>query len=146
MIEGEDLPAVNAVLNGSSTVLLTVGYIAIRRRLVKAHIACMLAALAVSTLFLVSYSYYHIAVKGGDPTPFRGEGWVRGLYYAILWSHIVLAAVISPLAVYTAYLGLSAKWARHVRIARWIFPVWLYVSVTGVVVYAMLYQLYPQPG
>jgi uncharacterized membrane protein YozB (DUF420 family) len=146
MIRGEDLPDLNAILNGSSAVLLTAGLLFIRRRLVKAHVACMLAALAVSSLFLVSYLYYHFEVKGGKPTPFTGEGWVRGLYFAVLLSHTVLAGVVTPLALYTAYLGLTARWARHVRFARWTFPVWLYVSITGVVVYWMLYHAYPQPG
>jgi uncharacterized membrane protein YozB (DUF420 family) len=146
MIRGEYLPDVNAFLNGFSAVLLTAGFLFIRRRLVTAHVTCMLAALTVSTLFLVCYLYYHIEVKGGQPSRFSGEGWVRGLYFTILGTHTLLAAVVTPLALYTAYLGLSRRWTRHIRFARWTFPVWLYVSVTGVVVYWMLYHLYPRPG
>jgi uncharacterized membrane protein YozB (DUF420 family) len=103
----------------------------------------MLTALVVSTLFLVSYVYYHFGVKGGERTTFAGEGWVRPVYYAVLLSHMVLAAVVVPLALFTAYLGLRDKLPRHVRLARWTLPLWLYVSVTGVVVYWMLYHLFP---
>ena len=142
MIGPEDLPTVNAVLNATSAVLLTAGYVAIRRRRVAAHKFCMLTALGVSVAFLASYLYYHLVVKGGEPTRFTGEGCVRGAYLAILGTHTVLAAVAAPLAVATAYLGLRGRLARHVRLARWTLPIWLYVSVTGVVVYTMLYHLY----
>jgi uncharacterized membrane protein YozB (DUF420 family) len=143
MIGPEDLPAVNAVLNATSAVLLAAGYLAIRRRRVGVHKVCMLTALGVSVSFLGSYLYYHLVVKGGKPTPFTGEGWVRGAYFAVLFSHTVLAAVAAPLALYTAYQGLKGRLARHVRVARWTLPVWFYVSVTGVVIYWMLYHLYP---
>jgi uncharacterized membrane protein YozB (DUF420 family) len=97
-------------------------------------------------MLLACYLYYHIEVKGGQPTRFSGEGWVRALYFTILGTHTLLAAVITPLALYTAYLALGRRWTRHIRFARWTFPVWLYVSITGVVVYWMLYHLYPRPG
>ncbi len=146
MIGPGDLPAVNAGLNATAAVLLLAGFRCIRRRRVGPHVACMLGALAVSTAFLASYLYYHFAVRGGKPTPVPGHGWVRGVYLGVLLSHTVLAAVVPPLAVCTAYLGLRGRYARHVRVARWTLPLWLYVSVTGVVVYWMLYRLYPEAG
>jgi len=139
------LPAVNAVLNGLSVLLLVSGYLAIRRRWVALHKSCMLSALTVSILFLTSYLYYHLAVKHGEPTRFTGEGEARLVYFSILISHTVLAAVVAPLALFTAYQGLRDRLTRHVRVARWTLPIWLYVSVTGVVVYWMLYHLYPSP-
>ena len=141
MIHGEDLPAVNAVLNGSSGLLLVIGYLAVRRRALTLHKACMLSALAVSAVFLSCYLYYHFVVRDGRPTAFTGVGWVRGLYFTILLSHTLLAVTVAPLALVTAYWGLRNRLATHVRIARWTFPIWLYVSVTGVVVYWMLYRL-----
>jgi uncharacterized membrane protein YozB (DUF420 family) len=144
MIVPWDPPTVNAVLNGTSGVLLSLGYVAIRWRRVAIHKACMLAALVVSTLFLASYLHYHFVVREGRPTKFPtpAPGWVRGVYFTVLVSHTVLAAVVAPLALFTAYQGLRGRLARHVRIARWTLPIWLYVSVTGVVVYWMLYRLY----
>ena len=132
------LPLVNACLNATSAALLTAGYVCIRRRHVTAHRACMLSALAVSTLFLVSYVTYH-SLAGSRP--FGGQGWIRLVYFPMLISHIVLAAVIVPLALATVYRALRRYFARHVRIARWTLPLWLYVSVTGVLVYWMLYRL-----
>jgi uncharacterized membrane protein YozB (DUF420 family) len=145
-----DLPALNAVLNSISAVLLASGYIAIRGRRVTLHVTCMLGALAVSALFLGSYLYYHIAVQRGKPTYFSDQApgapvWVAYVYYGLLLSHILLAMAVLPLALVTAYLGLSGRLKRHVAIARWTLPLWLYVSVTGVVVYWMLYRLYPTP-
>jgi protein SCO1/2 len=137
------LPAGNAVLNTMCTVLLVVGWLSIRRRRETLHTVCMLAALATSTVFLASYLYFHFAVLDGQPTRFRGEGWVRPLYFAILLSHTVLAALVAPLAVYVAWQGLRDHRPRHVRVARWTMPIWLYVSITGVVVYVLLYQVYP---
>jgi protein SCO1/2 len=137
------LPAVNAVLNALCTLLLIAGYIAIRRRRERLHITCMLLALAVSVVFLASYLYFHFAIQGGRPTAFRGEGWIRPVYFTILLTHTVLAAVVAPLALYVAYQGWRDRRPRHVRVARWTLPIWLYVSVTGVVVYLLLYQLYP---
>jgi uncharacterized membrane protein YozB (DUF420 family) len=139
------LPTINAGLNGLSAVLLVLGWVAIRRRRVTAHKGLMLAALAVSGLFLACYLYYHFALQDPELSKFRGEGWVRPVYFVILISHVVLAVVVTPLALVTAYLGLRDRLAAHVRVARWTLPVWLYVSVTGVVVYVMLYRLYPLP-
>jgi len=143
MIRGEDLPSVNAVLNLTSAVLLTAGYAAIRRRRVRLHVTCMLTALGVSAIFLSSYLYYHGAVMHWQATPFPRSGWVRTVYLTVLATHSLLAVAVAPLALCTAYLGLSGRFSRHVRVARWTWPIWLYVSVTGVVVYWMLYRLYP---
>ncbi len=136
------LPGVNAFLNGTSAVLLSVGYGFIRRRHVAAHRACMVSAFGVSTLFLVSYVVYH--AQAGS-VRFTGQGPIRWIYFALLISHIVLAALIVPLALTTIYRAWSERFDRHRRIARWTLPIWLYVSVSGVVVYWMLYRLYP-PG
>jgi len=133
------LPAVNAALNGISAVLLTTGYGFIRRGHVAQHKRCMLAALASSTLFLTSYVIYHLHTGS---RPFAGQGPVRVIYFAILFTHVVLAAAIVPLALITATRGLRSQFDRHARIARWTLPLWLYVSVTGVVIYLMLYRLY----
>jgi len=132
------LPLVNACLNSTSAALLTAGYVFIRRRRVTAHRACMVSALLVSTLFLVSYLTYH-SLAGSRP--FGRQGWIRAVYFPLLVSHIVLAAVIVPLALVTVYRAVQGSFARHVRIARWTLPIWLYVSVTGVLVYWMLYRL-----
>ena len=136
------LPTVNAVLNGTSAVLLTAGYCFIRRRKVKVHLTCMLTAFGVSCLFLVSYVIYHYHAGSKH---FGGQGWIRGVYYPLLISHLSLAALIVPLALTTIYRAWRGQFARHMRIARWTLPVWLYVSVTGVIVYWMLYHLAPQP-
>jgi uncharacterized membrane protein YozB (DUF420 family)/cytochrome oxidase Cu insertion factor (SCO1/SenC/PrrC family) len=136
-------PAVNAGLNTLCTVLLLLGWGAIKLRQEMLHKVCMLAALATSAAFLASYLWFHFAVLDGQPTRFRGEGAVRVAYFAILLSHTFLAAVVAPLALYTAYQGVRDRRPRHVRIARWTLPIWLYVSVTGVVVYVLLYQVYP---
>jgi putative membrane protein len=132
------LPAVNALLNGASAALLVAGWRFIRRRRVAAHRACMLAAFCVSVLFLVSYVTYH-ALAGSRP--FLGQGWVRWVYFPILVSHIVLAAAMVPFVLTTLYRALSADFPRHARLARLTLPVWVYVSITGVLVYAMLYLL-----
>ena len=134
----QDLPTVNAVLNCTSAVLLGLGYHCIRRRQVAAHRACMLGAFAVSVLFLVSYLTYHAQVGS---VRFPGTGTLRVLYLTILVSHSLLAAVVPPLAVLTVYRALRGQVDRHRRVARWTLPIWLYVSVTGVVVYLMLYHL-----
>jgi protein SCO1/2/putative membrane protein len=138
-----DLPALNALLNTLCTVLLVAGCVAIRRRKERLHMVCMLLALTVSAAFLTSYLYFHFVVQEGRPTAFRGEGWVRPVYFAILLTHTVLAAAVAPLALFVAYQGLRDRRLRHVRVARWTLPLWLYVSVTGVVVYWLLYQVYP---
>ena len=134
------LPAVNATLNATSAVLLLLAYRAIRRLDVERHRGLMLAAASVSAAFLVCYLYYHAHVGS---VRFTGQGPVRALYFTILISHTILAAAIVPLVLRTLYLGLRRRDDRHRRIARWTFPIWLYVSVTGVVIYLMLYQLYP---
>lgn len=142
MIQGDDLPGVNALLNAASGILVVLGYIAIKRKAIALHKVCMLTALAVSAVFLGSYLYYHFVVKDGKPTPFTGAGPVRVLYFGILITHTILAIVVAPLALITAYLGIRDRLARHVRLARWALPIWLYVSITGVVVYWMLYRLH----
>jgi putative membrane protein len=134
-----DLPALNATLNGLSALWLTVGYVCIRRRDRVNHQRAMLAALATSALFLVSYVVYHANVGS---KPFPGQGPIRVVYLTILVTHIVLAAVILPMALMTASRGLRGRFDRHVRLARWTLPLWMYVSVTGVVIYVMLYRLY----
>jgi uncharacterized membrane protein YozB (DUF420 family) len=133
-----DLPALNAGLNSLSTVLLLAGYRNIRRSNIAAHRLCMLAAFATSTLFLISYLTYHAQVGS---VPFQGRGWIRPLYFTILVTHIILAAAILPLALVTLYRAWRERFDRHRRIARWTLPLWLYVSVTGVVIYGMLYWL-----
>ena len=133
-----DLPAVNASLNAISTVLLLTGYAFIRRGERQKHKACMIAALVTSTLFLTSYVIYHAQVGS---VPFKGTGWIRTVYFAVLIPHVILAAAIVPPILITASRGLSAKYDKHRRIARWTLPLWLYVSITGVIVYLMLYQL-----
>ena len=139
MIDVSDLPALNATLNGIAGVFLVAGYVLIRRGHRTLHKRCMLGALTASALFLTSYVIYH-AQSGSRP--FTGEGPVRIVYFAILLTHVVLAAAILPLALVTTARGLRSHFERHVRIARWTLPIWLYVSVTGVVIYLMLYQLY----
>ena len=134
-----DLPALNATLNGLAAIFLTVGYVQIRRGRQDLHKRCMLAALVTSALFLVSYVIYHLNVGS---RPFPGQGVIRVIYFAILITHVVLAAATLPLALVTAARGLKGQYSRHVRIARWTLPIWLYVSVTGVVIYLMLYQMY----
>jgi uncharacterized membrane protein YozB (DUF420 family) len=139
MLDVASLPALNAILNGTSAVCLSLGFIAIKRGNRSAHKACMIAALVASALFLTSYVIYH-AQTGSRPFP--GQGPIRLVYFAILISHVVLAAVILPLAIVTTARGLAGRFDRHRRIARWTFPLWMYVSLTGIVVYVMLYQLY----
>jgi uncharacterized membrane protein YozB (DUF420 family) len=138
-MEIADLPAVNATLNGLAAIFLTTGYVLIRRGYRELHKRCMLAALTTSALFLVSYVIYHANIGS---RPFPGQGVIRVVYFGILITHVVLAVVILPLALVTAARGLSAQNDRHVRLARWTLPIWLYVSVTGVVIYLMLYRMY----
>jgi len=134
-----DLPAVNATLNGLSAIFILTGYVLIRRGHRELHKRCMLTALVTSSLFLVSYVVYH---ANAGSRPFPGTGVARALYFAILITHVILAAAILPLALTTTARGLRAQYTRHVAIARWTLPIWLYVSVTGVVIYLMLYQMY----
>jgi putative membrane protein len=134
-----DLPAVNAILNSTSAVLLTAGYWFIRRRQIARHRRCMVAACVTSTLFLVSYLAYH-AIAGS--TRFPGTGAARTVYLSVLLTHTVLAALVPPLAITTLVLAIRKRFDRHPRLARWTLPIWLYVSVTGVVIYVMLYRVY----
>jgi putative membrane protein len=137
-----DLPALNACLNATSALFLLLAYRAIRRLEIDRHRRLMVAAAITSAVFLVSYLTYHARVGS---VRFTGQGLVRTVYFAILISHTILAVAVLPLVLRTLYLGLRRQDDKHRRIARWTFPVWLYVSVTGVVVYVMLYRLYP-PG
>ena len=132
-----DLPAVNASLNALSGVLLLCGYIMIRTRRIAQHRACMIAAFIASSVFLICYVVYHAQVGS---VRFTRAGFVRPLYYAILLTHVTLAATVPPLAIVTLSRGLKARYPQHRRIARWTFPIWMYVSVTGVLVYVLLYQ------
>jgi putative membrane protein len=134
------LPHLNAFLNGSSAVLLSSGYLFIRARRVTAHRTCQIAALTVSSIFLASYLAYHYY---HGATRFTGQGFARPLYFTILTSHTILAVVIVPLVAITFYRAFRMDFERHRRIARITLPLWLYVSVTGVIVYLMLYQIYP---
>jgi len=134
-----DLPAVNATLNGLAAILLSIGYLLIRRGRVAQHRAVMLTAFCTSVLFLTSYLVYHAHVLS---KPFPGHGPIRVLYFGVLLSHTILAATVPVLAVITLSRGLSGRYDRHRAIARWTLPIWLYVSITGVVVYFMLYRLY----
>jgi putative membrane protein len=134
------LPGVNAVLNSTSAVLLVTGYYFIRQRNTRAHQTCMVSAFTVSVLFLVSYLTYHYYA---GTTRFSGQGWIRTLYFSILLSHTVLAALVPVLAVLTLFRAWKEQFTKHRTIARWTLPIWLYVSVTGVVIYLMLYHLYP---
>jgi uncharacterized membrane protein YozB (DUF420 family) len=132
------LPSINAALNATSAILLVWAYVLIRRRRIEQHRKVMLAAFTTSCVFLVCYLVYHFQVGS---VPFQKTGPIRTVYFAILLTHTVLAATVPVLAVITLRRGLSAKYDRHRKIARWTLPIWLYVSVTGVVVYAMLYHL-----
>lgn len=135
-----DLPTLNACLNGTSALLLATGYWFIRRGRRAAHRACMLTALGVSTAFLISYLIYHYRVGS---VPFQGQGWVRPVYFTILLTHTVLAVVIVPLVLMTAGRAMRGSFERHARLARWTLPMWMYVSITGVIIYWMLYGLAP---
>jgi protein SCO1/2 len=147
-----DFPRFNATLNAGTALLLLLGYSAIRRRLVRLHIACMLMALGLSVLFLLSYGYHHAVIKHGLTTSFAEQtshadppAWVGMVYQGVLWTHTPLAVIIVPLAAATAFLSLTGRLHRHVQLARWTLPIWLYVAITGVVIYWMLYRLYPLP-
>jgi len=137
-MEVTDLPALNASLNSISTILLGAGYYFIRRREIARHRMSMIAAFVCSCLFLTSYLIYHYHVGS---IPFTGQGWIRPVYFTILITHIILAAAIVPLALITLYRAWRGQFDRHKRIARWTWPLWMYVSVTGVVIYVMLYQM-----
>jgi len=130
----------NAALNAVSAILLTVGFFFILNGKIRQHRACMISAFTASTLFLISYVVYHIRVGN---IRFLGQGWIRPIYFTLLISHVTLAIAIVPMAVITLSRALREQFDRHRRIARWTLPLWLYVSVTGVIVYVMLYHLYP---
>jgi uncharacterized membrane protein YozB (DUF420 family) len=132
------LPTVNATLNGVSGIFLLTGYVLIRRHRIEAHRNAMLSAFASSSLFLISYLVYHANVGS---RPFAGHGAIRYVYFAILISHVILAAAILPMAISTLSRGLRGNYPAHKRIAKWTFPTWMYVSVTGVIVYLMLYRM-----
>lgn len=137
------LPAVNAGLNGLATVMLIVGYAFIRTGHIASHKRTMLSAFGVSVLFLACYLTYHFALQhytGRSSRPFAGEGFVRPVYFTILITHVILAAIVPVLALVTIYRGLKGDWERHRRIAKVTLPIWLYVSVTGVIIYFMLYH------
>ena len=136
-------PTLNATLNASSAVFLTLGYFFIRSRRIQAHKTCMLGAFACSAVFLVSYVIYHLQVGS---VRFQGQGWIRPAYFVLLGTHTVLASTVVPLAIVTLLRGLRGNFPGHRAIARWTFPIWLYVSVTGVVVYFLLYHLYAAPA
>ena len=140
MISLSQLPTVNAALNSLSAVFLVAGYFFIKSKRASAHQRCMLSAVACSTLFLISYLTYHFQVGS---VPFKGQGWIRIVYFTILITHTVLAAGVVPLVLVTLVRALKERFAAHRRIARWTFPIWLYVSVTGVIVYWMLYWQVP---
>lgn len=138
----QDLPALNATLNGIATVLITIGYVLVKRRRLEAHRKAMTAAMVVSAVFLVSYVAHKILVRGVH-TPFGGTGGIRTLYYVMLVSHIILAMSIAYLVPRTFLLAARGQVERHRAWARWTFPIWYYVSVTGVLVYFFLYQWWP---
>lgn len=138
-----DLPAVNACLNGLSTIFLTAGFILIRRGRRDAHRNCMVAALITSTLFLTCYLIYHY---NAGRTTFQNPQWFRPYYLVILLTHTVLAVAIVPMVLVTVWHAIRQRWESHKRIARWTWPVWIYVSVTGVLIYFLLYQIFPQQG
>jgi putative membrane protein len=127
-------------MNSSSAIFLTAGYVQIRRHRITSHRACMFIAFSCSVIFLASYVIYHLHA---GVVPFTGQGWIRPVYFTLLGTHTVLAIVIVPLALITLSRALAQKFDRHRRIARWTLPIWLYVSVTGVIVYLLLYRLYP---
>ncbi len=137
-MEITDLPTVNACLNSISTLLLTAGYLFIRRGQVERHRLAMAGAFVTSCVFLTSYLIYH---SQAGSVPFTKQGWVRPVYFTILISHIILAAAIVPLALVTLYHAWRERFDKHRRIARWTWPIWMYVSITGVAIYLMLYQM-----
>jgi putative membrane protein len=137
-----DLPAVNATLNGISTVFISAGWYWIRRNAWRRHVLCMVMAIISSSLFLIGYLVYHAHV-GEKSTHFSAGGLVALVYFSMLISHILLAFVTLPLVILTVIPVFQRRWDRHRRIARWTMPIWLYVSVTGVLVYLMLYKWYP---
>jgi uncharacterized membrane protein YozB (DUF420 family) len=142
-----DLPAVNASLNGLSGIFLTAGYISIRRQNKLAHRNCMIAAFVASVFFLMCYLTYHgylAIVLHEGPTQFLHPAWFRPIYLIVLISHSILAAVVVPMVLVTLYRAKKERFELHKKIARWTWPLWMYVSVTGVLVYFLLYRIFPQ--
>ncbi|HLF19278.1 MAG TPA: DUF420 domain-containing protein [Bacteroidota bacterium] len=139
MISVSDLPLLNAFLNSTSAVFLVIGHRFMKTGNIRAHRVCMMTVFVISGLFLTSYLIYHYH-HGSES--FRGEGWVRPVYFSILFSHTVLATAVVPLAIVTLRRGLKGNYDLHRKIAKWTYPMWLYVSVTGVVIYVMLYQVF----
>jgi uncharacterized membrane protein YozB (DUF420 family) len=143
LIPLKEFPAINAGLNGASAIFLLLGYIFIRSRRILQHKICMLSAFTCSIVFLCCYLYFHFHA---GLIRFGGEGWIRPVYFALLISHTILAVTIVPLAVVTLSYALREKFGSHMKIARWTFPLWLYVSVTGVIIYWLLYIAYTPIG
>jgi putative membrane protein len=137
MIAITDLATVNAVLNATAAVLIGAGFYFIRHKNIEAHKRCMIGAMVISALFLTSYLYYHYHVGN---VRFTKPGWIRGVYFPLLATHTALAAVVLPMVLRTAFLAAKKRFGSHVRIARWTFPIWMYVSITGVLVYWLLYH------
>jgi putative membrane protein len=138
LISAVELPSLNAALNSLSGAFLTLGFIFIKSKNIKAHRACMLAAFASSSLFLISYLVYHYQVGS---VPFKGQGAIRVFYFTVLLTHTILAVIVVPMALITLFRALKENFTAHRRIARWTFAIWLYVSITGVLVYVMLYRM-----
>ncbi len=138
-----DLPLINACLNGTALGLLTVGFVLIRKGKRDAHKLCMLSAFVVSCVFLVGYLYHKFAVVKGVHTPFAGPDALKPLYLVMLISHIILAIAVVPLALISIHRGLTQRFDAHRKIARWTWPIWMYVSLTGVLVYLVLYVIWP---
>ena len=137
----QDLPAVNACLNGLSTIFVAIGYIMIKQGKKVAHRNCMVGALTASTAFLTCYVIYHLQT---GHTSFQDPAWFRPIYLVFLASHVLLAVAIVPLVIITVFRAARGNFERHKKIARWTWPIWMYVSVTGVLIYLLLYQIFPQ--
>jgi putative membrane protein len=143
----QDLPLINAILNSCSALLLLAGYVAIKRDQKERHKRCMVAALITSTLFLTCYVIYHVGMQrvyGSAHTRFVDPAWFRPWYLALLASHLLLAIAIVPMVLMTVYHAIRGNFEKHRKIARWTWPCWMYVSVTGVVIYLLLYRIFPQ--
>ena len=143
----QDLPLINAVLNSCSALLLLAGYVAIKRNQKERHKRCMVSALITSTLFLTCYVIYHVGMQrvyGSAHTRFVDPAWFRPWYLALLASHLLLAIAIVPMVLMTVYHAIRGNFEKHRKIARWTWPCWMYVSVTGVVIYLLLYRIFPQ--
>ena len=143
----QDLPLINAILNSCSALLLLAGYLAIKRDQKERHKRCMVSALITSTLFLTCYVIYHVGMQrvyGSAHTRFVDPAWFRPWYLALLASHLLLAIAIVPMVLMTVYHAIRGNFEKHRKIARWTWPCWMYVSVTGVVIYLLLYRIFPQ--